>query len=201
MRKIFTLALLIVTLSAYSQNYDKKIVGAWIIKDIQISNLEGLAQGMIDIQSAFYEKQIEIYTEKIFALEDEIKSLKDYNEIENKKIEIVELRQKITDNSEQMAKLTLDYYVNDMKKMIDEFKKNVQFTFYEDKKFTYSADQNYCNYSFKEDNTKLVLEYEGNKIEIFKIKKLNKKHFIFVSEQEEVENIYFTTTYILLRTK
>ncbi len=200
MKKILTLIILIFTLNAYSQNYDKKIVGVWILKDLQINNLPHLAQEMTDRQHESYKEDIAEYTERIFQLEEDIKILTDQEEIDEINQQIELNRQRIAEKSEQMALITAESFMEDTKKSFNQSIGSMKLSFFADKKYIVSFDtEQEGTYSFTADNTGFII-YSNEKTDIFKIKKLNKKKFIFTFE-DEFSDINIVFTYTLEREK
>ena len=162
--------LLVVTVSAQNRRAEKKLIGTWTLEEVELENMDEIAQKMSDMYA-------DIFDPLIAQLEEMIESIK---EEEDKKSYIGQL--------EDLKKEKEEHNLENLKKEItqefDYLTGNVKYVFNKDKTFKSLLDDKKGAWKINKKVTKLTMT-EGEEDIIFHISKLTKnKLFVTIIEEQ-----------------
>ncbi len=163
---------MVVTVSAQKRKAEKKLVGTWILEEVELENIDELAQTFLDMQVGILEQQITQYEEMMKTIEDETEK-ESYVE----QLEILK---------NQKAEFTLESVKEEFTKEFDNLIGTYKLTFNKDNSYESISEGKTGTWKINKKATELII-IEGERDVIFSITGLTKKklNLFFVEEQRE----------------
>ncbi len=170
--------LLVVTVSAQKRKAEKRLIGTWTLKEIEIENADEVAQSVLDIQIDLLERQISQLEEMIKYIEDETEKETYVKQLEESKL--------------QKSEFTLESIKEGFNEEFDNMKGAYKLVFNKDQSFKSPLDNKEGTWGVNKKVTELILtDEEGDTLYSFYITELSKKYIylILIERHGELEII------------
>ena len=153
---------------------EKKIIGTWALSDIDLINITGIAQTMLDLQHGMFDQQIEAFNKQIEITEDETE--REAYKTQKEDIEA------------QKAEITLESIITEFNNEFENMKNedfNIIFT--ENKEYTMPLSGEEGTWYIDKKKSNLHLFF-GDEKQIADVQILNKNTLNLIFESGEGEN-------------